>query len=97
MRRVRTFEQNAADDGVLATADEYRPVAAGEPASGHDVGRGVDDHGGSRKPLVGEFEFAGKRLIIINLHLHHIISFLLPIFMTWTTCGSSISATATRD
>jgi predicted extracellular nuclease len=30
---------------------------------------GEDGHGGSRKPLVGEFEFAGKRFFIINLHL----------------------------
>jgi predicted extracellular nuclease len=29
---------------------------------------GVDGHGGSRKPLVGEFLFAGHRLVLVNLH-----------------------------
>ena len=28
-----------------------------------------DGRGGSRKPLVGEFRFAGKKIILVNLHL----------------------------
>ena len=30
---------------------------------------GADGHGGSRKPLVGEFLFTGHRLVLVNLHL----------------------------
>ncbi len=30
---------------------------------------GADGHGGSRKPLVGEFLFAGRRVVLVNLHL----------------------------
>jgi endonuclease/exonuclease/phosphatase family metal-dependent hydrolase len=29
---------------------------------------GADGHGGSRKPLVGEFVFAERRLVLVNLH-----------------------------
>ena len=31
--------------------------------------RNEEDRGGSRKPLVGEFRFAGKSLFVVNLHL----------------------------
>jgi len=30
---------------------------------------GADGHGGSRKPLVGEFRYGGRRLFVVNLHL----------------------------
>jgi len=29
---------------------------------------GADGHGGSRKPLVGEFIFSGHRIVLVNLH-----------------------------
>jgi predicted extracellular nuclease len=37
----------------------------GDPA----FAAGEDGRGGSRKPLAGEFRFAGRRLFLINLHL----------------------------
>jgi predicted extracellular nuclease len=40
-------------------------VKPGNPA----FRRGEDDRGGSRKPLVGEFVFAGHSLFLVNLHL----------------------------
>ncbi len=40
-------------------------AAAGDPA----FAAGPDGRGGSRKPLVGEFLFAGRRLVLVNLHL----------------------------
>jgi predicted extracellular nuclease len=41
-------------------------LSPGRPEFAGDDGRGWE---GARKPLVGEFEFRGTRLIIVNLHL----------------------------
>jgi len=40
-------------------------MAADDPA----FAAKADGHGGTRKPLAGEFRFAGRRLVVVNLHL----------------------------
>ena len=51
-------------DGPFLTCSPglWRP---GDPA----FAAGEDGRGGSRKPLAGEFRFAGRRLFLVNLHL----------------------------
>jgi predicted extracellular nuclease len=51
------------DDGSLSCSPAL--VDPGNPV----FNRNREGRGGSRKPLVGEFRFAGKRVLLINLHL----------------------------
>ena len=64
------------DRGVVVGAGADRParpfpetspglVAADAPS----FAAGTDGRGGTRKPLAGEFLFAGRRLVLVNLHL----------------------------
>ena len=57
----------AAADGPAGPFPEMSPglVAGDAPA----FAAGADGHGGTRKPLAGEFLFAGRRLVVVNLHL----------------------------
>jgi predicted extracellular nuclease len=51
------------DDGSLSCSPAL--IDPGNPA----FNRIPEGHGGSRKPLVGEFRFGGKPIFLINLHL----------------------------
>jgi predicted extracellular nuclease len=64
----RGRDSNDAEVRLLATSGLSRNpglVGADDPAFSADA----DGHGGSRKPLVGEFLFNGRRLVLVNLHL----------------------------
>jgi predicted extracellular nuclease len=70
--RVEFVDREGCGDGsAVAVTDDSslscNPglVDPGNPAFG---GRN-NGHGGSRKPLVGEFRFAGERVVVVNLHL----------------------------
>jgi endonuclease/exonuclease/phosphatase family metal-dependent hydrolase len=71
-RRVRFADRFECADDNSATANRDLGVSCSpglvEPGNPAFLA-GDDDHGGSRKPLVGEFEFAGEQLFIVNLHL----------------------------
>jgi predicted extracellular nuclease len=64
-RGERGEEAEAMIAGSSFTGSNPGLIAAHDPA----FARREDGRGGSRKPLIGEFRFAGRSLYLVNLHL----------------------------
>jgi predicted extracellular nuclease len=70
--RVEFVDRESCGDGSAAMVTDGGSLSCspGLVDPGNPAFRARNEgHGGSRKPLVGEFRFAGERVLVVNLHL----------------------------
>ncbi|MEJ2190177.1 MAG: endonuclease/exonuclease/phosphatase family protein, partial [Acidobacteriota bacterium] len=65
-----SFVDRGVGTGADRAAGPFPEVSPGLMAADAPAfAAGADGHGGTRKPLAGDFRFAGRRLVVVNLHL----------------------------